>query len=149
MAGHLGITKTYAVVRQRFFWPGMFIDIQHYCKSCDDCTMKKAPKGGYRANLIPIPVEGPFDRVGVNCLGPLPVTHSGNRYIIVFTDYFTKWPEAFAVPDIKAPRIAQLLLDHIIARHSAPRHLLLFKQFVIYTRFRNVILLLFDLPLMA
>ena len=124
LAGHLGITKTYAVVRQRFFWPGMFIDIQHYCKSCVDCAMKKAPKGGYRANLISIPVEGPFDRVGVDCLGPLPVTHSGNRYIVVFTDYFTKWPEAFAVPDIKAPRIAQLLLDHIIARHSAPRHLL-------------------------
>ena len=47
LAGHLGITKTYAVVRQRFFWPGMFIDIQHYCKSCVDCAMKKAPKGGY------------------------------------------------------------------------------------------------------
>ena len=84
--------------------------------------------------------------------------HSGNRYIVVFTDYFTKWPEAFAVPDIKAPRIAQLLLGHIIACHSAPRHLViaerifspkLFKQFVIYIRFGNVILLLFDLPLMA
>ena len=100
LASHLGITKTYAVVRQRFFWPGMFIDIQHYCKSCVDCAMKKPPKGGYRANLIPIPVEGPFDRVGVDCLGPLPVTHSGNRYIVDFTDYFTKWPKAFPVPDI-------------------------------------------------
>ena len=52
------------------------------------------------------------------------MTASGNRYIVVFTDYFTKWPEAFAVPSIEATRIAQLLLDHIIARHSAPRVLL-------------------------
>ena len=32
--------------------------------------------------------------------------------------------QAFAVPDIKALRIAHLLLEHIIAHHSAPRHLL-------------------------
>ena len=42
----------------------------------------------------------------------------------MFTDYLTKWPEAFAVPSIEATRIAQLLLDHITARHSAPRVLL-------------------------
>ena len=48
----------------------------------------------------------------------------GNRDIVVFTDYFKKWPEAFAVPSIEATLIAQLLLDHIIARHSAPRVLL-------------------------
>ena len=43
---------------------------------------------------------------------------------MVFTNYFTKRPEAFAGPSIEATRIAQLLLDYVIARHSAPRHLL-------------------------
>ena len=78
---------------------------------------EKAPKGGYRADLITIPVNGLFDRVGVDRLSPLPVTASGNRYVVVFTDYLMKWP------DIKAPRIAQVLLDNIIARHSTPHHL--------------------------
>ena len=81
-------------------------------------------RSGYKANLIPIPVEGLFHRVGVDCLGPLLVTASGNRCIVVFTDYFTRWPEAFAVPTIDAQQIAKLLLDNIIARHSAPRVLL-------------------------
>ena len=124
LAGHLGATKTYDVIRKRFYWPNMFSDVQHYCKSCVDCAMKKSPRSGYKANLIPIPVESPFHRVGVDCLGPLPVTTSGNRYIVVFTDYFTRWPQAFAVPTIDAQQIAKLLLDNIIARHSAPRVLL-------------------------
>ena len=102
LAGHLGVAKTYEVIRQRFYWFKMFQDIQHYCRSCPDCARKKTPRTGVRAELIPIPVEGPFHRVGVDYLGPLPPTYSGNRYVVVFTDYFTKWPEAFAVPSIEA-----------------------------------------------
>ena len=34
LAGHLGVAKTYEVVRQRFYWLKMFQDIQHYCRSC-------------------------------------------------------------------------------------------------------------------
>ena len=85
---------------------------------------KKTPHTGGRAELIPIPVEGPFHQVGVECLGPLPPTYSGNRLIVVFTDYITKWLEVFAVPSIEATRIAQLLFDYVIARHSSPHHLL-------------------------
>ena len=60
----------------------MFVDdVSHYCKSCCDFAMKKAPHLGHKAPLIPIPVEGHFHQVGVDCLGPLPVTTSGNRYI--------------------------------------------------------------------
>ena len=74
-AGHLGVAKTYEVIRQRFYWFKMFQDIQHYCRSCPDCARKKTPHTGVRAELIPIPAEGPFHRVGVDCLGPLPPTY--------------------------------------------------------------------------
>ena len=73
--------------------------------------MKKVPRGKRKAPLLPIPTEGAFDRVG-------------NRYIIVFSDYYTRWPEAFALPSIDAPRIAQLIVDEIIVRYSAPHMLL-------------------------
>ncbi|KAK0136443.1 hypothetical protein N1851_027445 [Merluccius polli] len=39
-------------------------------------------------------VGAPMERVGVDVLGPFPVTDSGNRYVLVAMDYFTKWPEA-------------------------------------------------------
>ena len=90
LAGHLGIAKTYEVIRRRFYWHQMFVDVSHYCKFCRDCAMKKAPRSGHKAPLIPIPVKGPFHRVGIDSLGPLAMTTSGNHYIVVFTDYFTR-----------------------------------------------------------
>ena len=39
-------------------------------------------------------------------------------------DYFTKWVEAFAVPNQEATTIARLLVDNIVCRHGVPQHLL-------------------------
>lgn len=123
-AGHLGIAKTYCKLKERYYWKGMYSDVEHWCKSCVDCSMRKTPKNRTKAPLLPIPVEGAFDRVAVDCLGPFPPSTLGNRYIVVFSDYLTRWPEAFAVSTIDAPTIARLLVDEIVARHSAPRTLL-------------------------
>ena len=122
--GHLGVHKTYEKVRERYYWRGLFADVQHWCTSCVHCAMKKSPKNRPKAPLLPIPVEGPFDLIGVDVVGPFPVTKSGNRYLIVFTDYLAKWPECFAVPTIDAPVVADLFVNEIIGRHGAPRKLL-------------------------
>ena len=122
--GHLGIHKTYEKLRRKYYWFGMFKDVEHWCKSCVDCSMKKSPRYSRQAPLLPIPVEGAFDRVAVDVLGPFPVTNSGARYIVVFSDYYTRWPEAFALPSCEAHRIASLLINEIMIRHSAPRTLL-------------------------
>ena len=92
--GHLGVLKTYEKVCVRYFWHGVFKDIEHWCNSCVDCAMKKIPRGKRKAPLLPIPVEGAFDRVAMDILGPFPVTNDGNRYIIVFSDYYTRHPLA-------------------------------------------------------
>ena len=68
-------------------------------------------------------MKKPFHRVAVDVL-TMPLTSRGNRYIVVFMDYFTKWAEAFAVPDQQAPTIARLLVDNIVCRHGVPEELL-------------------------
>ena len=123
-AGHLGPDKTYEKVRLRYYWLGMYKNIEHWCCSCIDCAMKKTPRNKSKAPLLPIPIEGAFDCLAVDILGPFPVLDNGNRYIAVFSDYYMRWPEAFALPSTEAPRIAQLLIDEILSRHGAPRTLL-------------------------
>ena len=54
----------------------------------------------------------------------LPITASGNRYIAVFMDYLTKWPEAFAIPDQKAETVVKLFVEQIVCRHSILEELL-------------------------
>ena len=96
-SGHLAFNKTYYKVQERFYWEGMYRDIDYWCKSCVLCSTRRTPKGRKPAPILPIPVDGPFDRVSVDVLGPFPPSLYENRYIVVFTDYFTKWTEAFAV----------------------------------------------------
>jgi len=69
-------------------------------------------------------VSAAYERMAVDILGPLPVTWKGNRYIVVFVEYLTKWPEIFPVKNIEAITIAPLITDEIIPRHGAPRTLL-------------------------
>ena len=86
--------------------------------------MKKRPHAINNVPLLPIPVENAFERVGVDCVGPFPVSKSSNQYIVVFSDYLTNWPEAFALPTIDAYVIAKLFVDEIIDWHGAPQTLL-------------------------
>jgi len=66
------------------------------------------------------PVYNPFDRIAVDFVGPLPATKDGNRYILVFVDYATRWPEAFATADMKAVTVAEIFVREILCRHGAP-----------------------------
>ena len=122
--GHLGVNKTYAKLRDRYYWPKMYMDVQHWCLSCEHCAMKKTPKQRQTAPLLPIPVEAPFEKVSCDISGPWPVTHDNNRYILVFIDMCTKWTEAFAIPNIEAKTVAEIFVNEIVSRHGAPRVLL-------------------------
>jgi hypothetical protein len=121
-AGHFAFDGTFQRTIARYFWPQMGQDIKEYIKACTTCqrfggTKRKEP-------LHPIRVGQPFDRVGIDLVGPLPITTHGNRYIIVATEYLTKWPEAKAIPSKNAEHIAQFFYDDIICRHSCPKELL-------------------------
>ena len=39
-SGHLGVHKTYAKLRDKYFWPRMFADVQHYVLSCESCVYR-------------------------------------------------------------------------------------------------------------
>ena len=54
-------------------------------------------------------------RVGMEIIGSLPNTINGNRYIFVAVDYFTRWPETYAIPDQEGRTIAQKLIDKWIS----------------------------------
>ena len=60
----------------------------------------------------------------IDFVGPLPLTTSGNKYIIVAMDYFTKWPEAKAVSNATAEQVAIFIYEDIICRHGCPQRIL-------------------------
>ncbi|GFU28421.1 retrovirus-related Pol polyprotein from transposon 412 [Trichonephila clavipes] len=101
--GHFGVMKTLHRVRERFFWGKVRADVEQWCKSCDACAARKGPKIRSRGKLHRYNVGAPFERIAFDILGPLPRTASGNKYLLVVMDYFTKWPEVYPIPDQEAP----------------------------------------------
>ncbi|GFT29868.1 retrovirus-related Pol polyprotein from transposon 412 [Trichonephila clavipes] len=70
--------------------------------------LRKGPKIRSRGKLHRYNVGAPFERIAFDILGPLPRTASGNKYLLVVMDYFTKWPEVYPIPDQEAPTVARL-----------------------------------------
>ena len=122
-AAHLGVRKTYERVRQRFYWYGMRSDIRQHIATCEACGKSKRAYRTYRAALADFRVGAPLDRVALDLMGPLPVTEKGNRHLLVICDYFTRWVEAFPLPDQKAETVAHTLVHEFVCRFGAPLEL--------------------------
>lgn len=122
IAGHLGFFKTYERIRERYFWDHMLQDIATWVSTCEQCIRRKRTKT--IGLLKPMHSSIPFETIGMDILGPFSPTKNGNRYIIVIVDYFTKWVEAFALPDQSTLEIAKKLVEEVVCRHGAPRRIL-------------------------
>ena len=60
----------------------------------------------------------------MDILGPVPETENGNQYILVVTDYFTKWVEAFPLRDHPASAtVAEVLMEQFISRFWVPKQI--------------------------
>jgi hypothetical protein len=75
-------------------------------------------------HLKSIPVCDLFYRVALNTAGPLPETDSGNKYILVAIDHYSKWCEAKAVADHGARTTTRFLENEIICRYGVPKFVL-------------------------
>jgi len=71
-----------------------------------------------------IPICDMFHRVAMDTAGPLPETKSGNKYILVAIDHYSKWCEAKVVTDHGAKTAARFLEDDIICRYGVPKFVL-------------------------
>ncbi|UYV63748.1 hypothetical protein LAZ67_2005487, partial [Cordylochernes scorpioides] len=63
-------------------------------------------------------------KIGMDLLGWFPLSDKGNRWIIVCTDYLTKYAIAKALPSGTAAEIATFILEEVILKHGAPREII-------------------------
>ena len=123
-SGHLGIKQTLARIEENYYWEGMYEDVRKYVTSCIACITKKMTPHKNIGELGTIVASRPWEIIGSDMLGPLPLTAKGNRYILTFTDHFTKWVEAFAIKSCTAGEVAQHFVESIICRFGTPDKLL-------------------------
>jgi len=133
-----GFKETFLMIKSKFYWNTMFRDIKNYCQRCSKCLQHKSGHK-IKATLRPIQVSVPFDCVSTDIMGPLPITHDGNKYIIVFIEFLTKFCIAAPLPNITAVSTARALLKHVILVYFLIKELIIshqsFLKFVIYVVF--------------
>ena len=121
LAGHRDFERTYDSIRSKFFWLKMFSDVKNYCATCHLCQTKKYLSKPSTAPLKPIIVNTVWSLIGLDIAGPLKVTPSGNKYIVIAVDYFTKFCIAKAIPDFTALTTAKLVFEEIFCKMGTPK----------------------------
>lgn len=121
--GHLGQQKTLAHVKEKFWWSGMRADVYLYVSSCAICQARKVVTNPRPVPLQPTaPPNEPFEVVGIDHMGPFPRSKHGNKFLIVATDYLTKWVYIIrAVPDSASTHVMNVINECLIYRHGTPK----------------------------
>ena len=108
---------------QGYWWPNMQKEAQEYVKKCDQCQ-RYAPNihqpGGV---LNPLSSPWPFAQWGLDIVGPFPKAIGNKKYLLVGTDYFTKWVEAEPLANIRDVDVKKFVWKNIVTRFGIPRAL--------------------------
>ncbi len=121
--GHEGFYKTYNRLKRKYYWKNMSKDVELLVKTCHDCQLKRPQPVNSGTESFATQPGLPFTRVGLDIIGPLPITNNNNRYIIVLVDYFTKWVEAEPLSSIESSDVIKFLTN-VFARHGIPEILI-------------------------
>jgi Integrase zinc binding domain len=97
LAAHPGDTRMYATLRKSFFWLTMAKDIYQFVANCQSCAKSRLKRNRRTNDLTPFPPSQPLEFKSLDILGPLLVTKSGNKYLVVFGDRYSKAMRVVAV----------------------------------------------------
>ena len=100
---HVGIARGHfsgkitarTILWSGLWWPTLHQDALEYVKRCEECQRTKPPVAMDEMPLRPIMATRAFAKWGIDFVGPTkpPARHTHAEYIIVATDYLTKWVE--------------------------------------------------------
>ena len=92
-------------------------DVKEWLGQCVVCVKRKSPTGRHHL-LGNIPTGHRWDRIAIDILDVCDPTPDGYHNILVITDYFSKWTEAFPKKNKCADTLADILVEKIILRFA-------------------------------
>lgn len=96
--GHFAAkTTALKILTTGYYWPTLHKDAASYTKKCDKCQRMGRPTKLDEMPLNPQVVMKPFDKRGMDFIGPLDPPSNGKYNILVCTDYLTKWVKVKAM----------------------------------------------------
>ncbi|XP_057537987.1 uncharacterized protein LOC130815514 [Amaranthus tricolor] len=119
---HQGVrTIISKVLRSGYYWPSLQKDAEELILRCPECQYHSKIGRKPSNYLTVLQAVLPFDKWGMDLLGPFPPAKGQRKFIIVAIDYFTKYVEAEALSSITDKQVCQFLWRNIITRYGIPR----------------------------
>ena len=125
--GHLYWKSTAdKILRAGFYWPSLFADVKKFFVSCHKCHIFEGKRKLLPLPLKPISTEKPFQQWGLDFIGEIHPSSSGqHKWILIATDYFTKWIEAIPCRQANDSTIIQFLETNILSRFGCPEKIII------------------------
>ena len=89
-----GDTPTNKILRAGYYWPTLFKDAHAHVRKCDACQRCVGRQAKAAGPLKPVIISEPFEQWGIDIIGEInPNSSLQHKYILIATDYFTRWVE--------------------------------------------------------
>jgi hypothetical protein len=121
-AHQLAFKMKWMIRRNGYYWPTILEDCFKYFKGCQGCqkfgNIQRAPASATNPIIKPWPFRG----WAINLIGQIyPPSSKGHKFILVATDYFTKWVEAIPLKKVTLANMIDFVKEHIVYRFGIPQ----------------------------
>lgn len=128
LAGHPGIARTTAQVARFYYWPGLHADVAHFVRTCITCAAVKPStqlRLGSEEHAFSTAPSQPFTHWSMDLIGPMPLSRTGNAWIVTWVDRTTKLivAEALKAGDTSAADLARLTFRAVCCQYGLPEKL--------------------------
>ena len=119
--GHQGRDRTISLVRERFYWDTLYKDTCEYVANCPRCLRRKATQ--QTAPMQPIFATQPMEIIHLDHLSLEPCKGKYDSVLVV-TDHYTRYAQAYAVPNQTAQTTARILWEQFLRHYGFPHKIL-------------------------
>ena len=106
-----------------YYWATVFRDTRKYVQACDSYERTSQPN---RLNEMPLQTQlvvEPFERWALDFVGPINPPLKQKVYILVCTDYMTKWVDAVALVKVNDQVVMDFLYGEIFTHFGLPKEI--------------------------
>ena len=112
------------VLRTGYYWPTMKKDAMEFARKCDSCQRHGNVPHQPAEPMYPILSPWPFMKWGMDIVGKLPKAPGGKVFMLVMTDYFSKWIEAEAFAQVRDKEVVSFIKRNILTRFGIPAEII-------------------------
>jgi len=119
-AGHPGVNLMYAAFRRHYYWESRATDVYDWVASCVSCARNRIAPRRRTAMLKLFPATDPFASLSIDLLGPLTETHTGNVFLLIIVDRFSKLDRAVPLAGITETNVSSAFCRDLNSVYEPP-----------------------------